>query len=150
MLHRAYNARDRAYMMIGYLPIYTRARRYRGGGFFNFTRKFMAPIGRSMFSGVKSLARNKTFQKIGKKALQKGVEVTANVAVDALQGRNVGESIRDHSRQAALNALVGPDKPRKLKQRKRRASAAVLHKSQTKRKRRKTTLRAALNRKHLF
>ena len=112
----------------GYLPIYAGRRRHRESGFFSSARKFLAPIGRSMFSGVKSLAGNKAFQNIVKKALQKGVEVAANVTVDALQGRNVDESIRDHSKQAALNALVGPSKPRKLKQGKCKGSTAALHK----------------------
>ena len=98
----------------GYVSIYAGARRHRDDSFCNSARKLVAHIERSMFSAVKSLARNNTFQNIGKKPLPKCVEVTANVAVDALQGRNVGESIRDHSRQAALIALVGRDKPRKL------------------------------------
>ena len=64
------------------------------------------------------------------------MEVAADVAVNAFLGRNVGESIKDHSRQAALNVLVGYDKPRELKQRKRKDSTPALHMSQPKWKRR--------------
>ena len=79
----------------------------RGGGVFRSFRTFMAPVGRSALSGVKAIAKNKTVQKIAKKAATKGAEVLTGVAVDALQGRDIHESLKERSRNAALEALTG-------------------------------------------
>ena len=100
----------------------------RGGGVFGSFRKFMAPVGRSALSGLKAVARNKTVQDIAKKAATKGAEVLTGVAVDALQGRNVHESLKERSRDAALEALTGQST----------ASAGVSNKRKRKRKQKQT------------
>ena len=93
--------------MSGGYTVYGGYRRQRGAGIFGSFRKYMAPIGRQAFSGLKSIARNKTVQDIAKKAAAKGAEVLTGVAVDALQGRNIGESLRERGREVALRTLTG-------------------------------------------
>ena len=120
----------------------------------------MAPIGRQALSGLKSIAKNKTVQKIAKKAAEKGAQVLTEVAVDALHGRDIGESFKERSRDVALNSLGvrsnAQAKPRprkraarKLKQKKRSAPAKTIAQPPAKRRRRNLS-RAALNRKNLF
>ena len=123
-------------------------------------RNNSSSIGKRLVSGVKSLARNKTLRRMGKKALVKGAEIGAQVAVDALTGRHIGESITTRSKEAALETLTGQratsiKRPsihlrRKLKQRKRAAPFSI-DKSQPPGKRlRKARSRARLNRRQLF
>ena len=100
----------------------------RGAGVFGSFRKFIAPVGKSALSGMKSIAKNKTVQKIAKKAATKGAEVLTGVAVDALQGRDIHESLKERSRDAALQALTGQsntgisNKQKKRRKRKRNQS----------------------------
>ena len=156
----------------GYI-VYKGSRRQRGAGIFGSLRQYMSPIGRQALQGIKKIARNKTVQNIAKKAAAKGAEVLTTVAVDALHGRDVGESLRERSREAALRALTGdasaqapPSRKRKassagrrsrkrakkLKQRKRLGPAKqILQGPPPKRRRQGTGLsRAALNRRSLF
>ena len=109
----------------GYV-VYEGARRQRGAGVFGSFRKFMAPIGRQALQGVKAIAKNKTVQNIAKQAAAKGAEVLTNVAVDALQGRNIGESLKEHSKDVALRTLTGtssvPTNNNNKRKRKRKAS----------------------------
>ena len=146
------NARSNFYSQPSSLSafrIYSGARRQRGGGFLGSARNFMAPVGKSVFSAIKSTgkfiapagksimnaakaaAKSKLAKDIAKKTLQKSVEVAGSVAVDALQGRDVNEAIKERSREAALQTLVGNPPPkrrsvkRKLKQRKKRPVSIV-------------------------
>ena len=149
-----------SYMAGGY-TVYGGYRRQRGAGMFGSFRKMMAPIGRQAFRGLKTIAKNKTVRQIAKQAAQKSAEVLSGVAVDALQGRNVGDSFKERARNAALESLgVNPPdeyaKPaprkravRKLKQKKRSAPVKTIVQPPIK-KRRRTQSRAALNRKNLF
>ena len=157
----------------GYI-VYGGYRRQRGAGAFGSFRKFMAPIGRQALQGMKSLARNKTVRNIAKQAATKGAEILTTAAVDALQGRNLGEALRERGREVALRTITGepvvapPTAPRKrkhasrstsrkrkaatinnFKQTKRLASAHVLQKAPVAKKRRKGS-RAELRRKELF
>ena len=159
--------------MAGGFTVYGGYRRQRGAGVLGSFRKFMAPVGRQALSGIKSFARNKTVQQIAKQAAAKGAEVLTGVAVDALQGRNIGESLKERSRDAALRTLTGapaapapapapaaaaaaPSRGRKkmhgkrLKQKKRLPSSKVLSQAPARKKRRCTASRAALNRRDLF
>ena len=90
----------------GYI-VYGGYRRQRGGGAFGSFRKFMAPIGRQALQGMKSLARNKTVRNIAKQAATKGAEILTTAAVDALQGRNLGEALRERGREVALRTITG-------------------------------------------
>ena len=160
---------DPSYQRGGY-TVYGGYRRQRGAGVFGSFRNFMAPIGRQALSGIKNIARNKTVQNLAKQAAAKGAEVLTGVAVDALQGRNIGESFKQRGKEAVINVLTGdppasaPSRKRKrgkkLKQKKRLPPAKQQKKrlppaKQTVRgppskKRRKAKSRAALNRKNLF
>ena len=107
-----------SHMTGGTFTVYGGYRRQRGAGILGSFRQYMAPIGRQALSGIKQIARNKTVQNIAKQAAAKGAEVLAGVAVDALQGRNIGDSLKQRSRDVALRTLVGepmptaiPDKP---------------------------------------
>ena len=111
----------------GYI-VYGSQRRQRGAGVFGSFRKFMAPIGRQALAGVKSIAKNKTVQDIAKKAAAKSAEVLTGVAVDALQGHNVHESLKERSRIAALEALTGKSAAESTpvtKKRKRTGASAI-------------------------
>ena len=142
--------------------VYSGARRQRGGGFFGSMRRFMVPIGRTALSGIKRIAANKTVQKIAKKAAEKGAEVLTTAAVDALQGRNFGEALKNRSREVALTTLTGqaatprPSQRRRLKQSRKRAlpmsdkySSIATPPPPPKRRRKKST-RASIHRKELF
>lgn len=163
-------------MVGGGFTVYGGYRRQRGAGVFGSFRKYLAPVGRQALSGIKQIARNKTVQKIAKQAAAKGAEVLSGVAIDALQGRNIGESFKERGREVALRTLTGEtaaaaapatnrnrkrqanrSKSRKgkraatrLKQRKRSASFNALKKATPAKKRRRTLSRAALNRRDLF
>ena len=88
-------------------PVYSGKRRQRGGKLFGSFRNFMAPIGKQLLQGVKTVARNQTVQNVAKNLAKRGTEVLASVAVDALHGRNVGEAFKERTREAALSALTG-------------------------------------------
>lgn len=64
---------------------------------------------RAAVKGVKTASRNELLRSAAQKALEQGVMIGTNVAVDALQGRNVGESIKQRSAERALNVLTGAD-----------------------------------------
>ena len=164
-----------SHMLGGAFTIYSGTRRQRGGSFFGSLKKIMVPVGQSAVRGLKAAARNPMVQSAAKRVLEQGIALGTNVAVDALQGRNVGESIRERAREGALQALTGTPtgsaptqtpkrkrkRPRKLKQRKATPVHATSHqppakrrktsRSQTAVKKRKRSLsRAALNREELF
>ena len=145
--------------MAGGYIVYKGSRRQRGAGIFGSFRKFLVPAGRQALSGIKKLASNKTVQNIAKKAAETGAEVLTNVAVDALQGRNIGESFKERGQQAAMNALAGKSAPvarqrmkKKFKQKRKRlpASKQLAGQGGPPTKKRRTISRAALNRKQLF
>lgn len=167
------------YMTGGVLPVYSGRRRFRGGGIFSSIRTALAPIGRQVLQGVKTIAKNSTVRNFAKEVGKRGTQVLANVAVDALQGRNVGEAFKERSRQAALTALTGEDlepmdvsepiapvyeptvkssqsssRAKKqvfaLKQNKRTPSIQAVRKAALTKRKAKRLSRAALNRKDLF
>ena len=121
-------------------------------------KKTSLPIKSSIIKGAKSVVKSKAFKEIGRKALEKGAEVAASVAVDALTGRHVGQSIKERSREAALRTLTGQDHEpshsvqvrRKLKQKKRPAPSSTVSSAPSAKRRRKARSRAARNRKQLF
>jgi hypothetical protein len=112
----------------------------------------LAPIGRQALQGMKSIANNKTVRHLAKEAAKRGTEVLAGVAVDALQGRNVGEALTERSREMALRALTGEgNKPvKKRKQFKQSRKRPKKNHSQPPPNKRRRLSRAALNRKSLF
>lgn len=108
------------FMSGGLYRVYAGSRPQHGSGILSNIRSYMAPLGSTALRGLKSVARNKTFRQVAKKAAEKGAEVLTGVAVDALQGEHIGESLKSRSRQAALETLVGPpsnnSRRKKLKQ----------------------------------
>ena len=175
--------------------IYTGTRRQRGGSFFGSMRKYVAPMGRTAIHGfktaarttargvraagrltargIKAAAKNKVVQNVAQKALEQGVMLGTNVAVDALQGRNVGDSLKRHSTQQALDVLTGSStttptaaesSPRRRRGRKRTMTSRKLKQNGTtravnfataeappaKRRRRRTLSRADRYRNQLF
>ena len=86
--------------------VYGGYRRQRGAGIFGSFRKYMAPIGRQALSGMKTVAANKSVQNMAKQAAAKGAEVLTGVAIDAIHGRNVGDSFQQRGREVALRALM--------------------------------------------
>lgn len=150
------------FMSGGNYQVYAGGPFQRGGGILSSMRSYLAPIGSKALQGIKAMARNKTVQSIAKKAAERGAEVLTGVAVDALQGRDIGNSLKERSRQMALNTLTGnssnaspqPRRRKKLKQKKSRkrlpstkriASAPLAKKNRT-----KSLSRASLNRSELF
>ena len=146
MNHNFYSAPSS--MSGGYI-VYGGYRRQRGAGFRASFRNFMAPIktqaasfakqaGKQAVRGIKALARNETVRNIAKTAATKGAEVLTGVAVDALHGRDAGESFRERSRQAALDVLTGKEEPTQTNRRTQKrkltrtpsTSVAVLKQSQ--------------------
>jgi hypothetical protein len=130
-------------------------------------RKYMAPIGRQAFKGIKQVARSKTMRRIGKAAAAKGAEVLTGVAVDALTGQNVGESFKNRTRDVALRTLTGEEEQQQQQQRRRQPQGRKRHIQKLKqttntanhitstartpsRKKRRIISRAALNRNSLF
>ena len=166
--------------MAGGYVVYGGYRRQRGAGIMGSVRKYMAPlrnnmaiVGRQAVRGLKSVAQNKTVRNLAKNAALKGAEVLTSVAVDALQGRDIGESFRERGREAALRTLTGEPSNitptpvrksrakkrkqsttrvvRKLKQKKRSMGPAKqLLQAPAKKRRRKHSSRAARNRLELF
>ena len=121
-------------------------------------KKSSTPIKSSIIKGAKSVVNSKAFKAIGRKALEKGAEVAASVAVDALTGKHVGDSIKERSREVALRTLTGQDLApaprvqlqRKLKQKKRPAPSSTITSTPSAKRRRKARSRAARNRGQLF
>jgi len=145
------------YMSGGAFTIYSGSRRQMGGGFLGSLRSAMAPMGRNILKGFKSLARNKTVQDIAKTAAQKGAEVLTGVAVDALQGQNIGQSLEARSKRAALEALIGNKEPvakrRKVTIKSEKSKKVFKQKNGIKRKNKSSKgklSRAELNRRELF
>ena len=139
----------------GYI-VYGGYRRQRGAGAFGSFRKFLAPAASQAFKGVKSFAKSRQAQKLGQKLISTGVSTLGNVAADALQGRNVGEAIKERSKEAALQTLTGNNsssgkKHKNLKQNKRsHPSQAASQQAPSAKKRRKASSRAQKHRKELF
>lgn len=148
----------------GAFTIYSGSRRQRGGGFLGSFRKIMAPVGRNMVKGIKTIAKNKTVQEIAKAAAQKGAEVLTNVAVDALQGQHIGHSLGQRTKQAALDALTGQSSSSAPVAKKRKVTVKSSYINTSKKLKQKKRLgrkrkvtrgkkrlsRAELNRKELF
>lgn len=111
----------------GSFTIYSGARRHRGGSFLGSLSRFVAPIGRQAFSGIKRLAQNKTVRNIAKQAIARGAEAAANVTADALHGRNVADAVQQRSKEAAITLMddTMQSPPRKLKQKKAKAVKVV-------------------------
>ena len=165
-----------SYMSGGLFTIYSGSRRQRGGSFLGSVKKFIVPAGRTAMrgfkaagrlavKGVKAAAKNEAVRNVAKKALEHGLMIGTNVAVDALQGRNVGEAIKERAREHALQTLTGaqpvtaaadvtPKRRKRKRSRKLKQSAPATVKTQTRAppaKRRRIELsRARLNRKQLF
>ena len=183
------------YLSGGAFTIYSGSRRQRGGSVLGSIRKFVVPAGHTLMRGIKSAgqtavrgiksagqyavkgakaaAKNETVREVAKKALEHGVTIGTNVAVDALQGRKVGEAIKERAREEALQALTGrqpvtasvvtpsnarlvshprPKKRKRSRTQKLKQSTPVTVEKKTRppAKRRRTLSRARLNRKQLF
>ena len=150
-----------SYMSGGYI-VYGERRRQRGAGIMGSFRKYMAPIGRQAFKGIKQVARSKTMRRIGKAAAAKGAEVLTGVAVDALTGQNVGESFKNRTRDVALRTLTGEEQQQrrqpqgrkrhiqKLKQTPNTSNLITSTARAPPWKKRRIISRAALNRNSLF
>ena len=157
-----------SYMNGGTYPIYSGSRRQqKGGGLLGSISKYIAPLGRKAIhtmkriaipmgrkalAGVKRLSKNKTVQKLAREAARRGTEVLANVAADAIQGENVGSSLKRRAQAMAYNTLVGeslvPEKKvKKFKQTKRPTRQFITTAKAGKYRR---LSRARLNRKNLF
>lgn len=67
-------------------PVFSGSRRQRGGGIFGTLAKFFTPI-----------AKN-----VGKSLLVNGIDLAKNVAHDAMQGRNIGESLKRRGKASAI------------------------------------------------
>lgn len=127
----------------GAFTIYSGARRHRGGSLLGSLSRFVAPLGRQAFTGIRKLAQNKTVRNIAKQAIAKGAEAAANVTADALQGRNVADALKQHSKQAVVTVLDDtmqspPPPPRKLKQKKARTGKVVTYSPITPQKRKRS------------
>ena len=131
-----------SYMTGGNYIVYSGARRQRGGAFLSSFKSAIAPLGRGLLSGakvagrhmlsgakyagknvisgIKKAAKNKTVRQIAKQAVQKGSEIAASAAVDALQGRNLNEALRERSREVALKTLTGQDSNMPLRRKRKR------------------------------
>ena len=75
-------------------PVFVGTRRQVGGVFGSIARSFLPFIKRAAVPVLKE---------VGKNALELGT----NVAFDALQGENVGESLKARGKQSAINLLDG-------------------------------------------
>ena len=148
-----------SYMSGGY-TVYGGTRRQRGGSIFGSIRKMFAPVGRRAIDEVKNVATL-----AARKTAAKGAQVLSGVALDAIRGRNIGDSFKKRGTAAAMQSLEetlaplaqGNYPPRKkqkqqppakkLKQRKK--STAPIKRAPLKKRNRKLS-RAALNRNRLF
>ena len=122
----------------GMYHVYNSSRPQNGSGVLGSVASFLTPMGKLAMRGLSS--------KIGKKVAAKGAEVLTGVAVDALRGQRVGESMKKRSRDAALEALTSsytkPAKKLKQKQKKKQAvkRPASVNTSTTRSKKRRVTL----------
>ncbi len=82
---------------LGGFPVFAGSRRQVGGNIFGSIARFTLPLLKN-FGRKVGLPLLKT---VGRKALG----VAANVAADALQGRNAKEALKSHAREAALDTL---------------------------------------------
>ena len=143
---------------VGGYVVYGGYRRQRGAGAFGSFRKFLAPVASQAFQGAKNFATSKQGRSLGRKIISKGVSTLGSVAADAIQGRNVGEAIKERSKEAALQTLTGNNsssgkkrKRKNLKQNKRsHPSQAASHQAPPAKKRRKASSRAQKRRRELF
>ncbi|MEL7307315.1 MAG: hypothetical protein AAGK05_05200 [Pseudomonadota bacterium] len=150
------------FMSGGNYRVYAGGPFQRGGGILSSIRSYLAPMGSKALQGIKTIARNKTVQNIARKAAEKGAEVLTSVAVDALQGHDVGNSFKERSRQMALNTLTGnssnasyqPTRRKKLKQKRGKkrlpSTKRIASEPLAKKNRVRPLSRAKLNRSQLF
>ena len=125
-----------SYMSGGNYVVYTGARRQRGGSLFSSFKSSLAPLGKglargarfagsqmlrgakfagkNLLSGVKQAAKNEMVRKIAKQAAQKGTEIAVSATVEALQGRNFGEALKEKGREVALDTLTGQNSDDKV------------------------------------
>ena len=113
--------------MSGGFTTYSGVRRQRGGNILGALGKLIVPAGRTALKGIMDVAKSQGVRRLAQKGVEQAVAVGTSVALDALQGRNVGESIKQRSREAALAALTGPTQ--------RTVAAADARKAPVKRKR---------------
>ena len=103
---------------------YNSSRPQNGPGILSSIASFLAPIGKMAIRGLTG--------NIGRKVASKGAEVLTGVAVDALRGQHVGESLKRRARNAALDALTAP--VRKLKQKGVKRSKSKIGKASKRRR----------------
>ena len=89
-------------------PVFVGGRRQVGGGLFGSLQRILTP-------SIRRIAKP-LLKKVGSNMLELG----ANVAADALQGENVGESLKARAKQTALNTLSDLATTRSLPKRRRR------------------------------
>jgi len=107
-------------------PVFVGGRRQVGGGIFGALRRMVLPTLKKY--GVPIMKR------VGSRALDFG----ANVAADALQGEDIGESMKMRAQQSAIDALDDLTKTRRTVRKKRRKSRQVGSGRVTKQRRRKS------------
>ena len=98
----------------GGIPFFAGSRRQFGGGIFGSITRLLMPAVKNFILPTASSA----LKSIGKSALNIG----KNVAMDALQGRNIKDALIDHTKQEAVTQLENhftdspaPPAPRKRK-----------------------------------
>ena len=133
----------------GYI-VYGGYRRQRGAGAFGSFRKFLAPAASQAFQTVKNFAKSRQGQNLGKKIISKGVSTLGTVAADALQGRNVGEAIKERSKEAALQTLIGGEKPKRKRKNLKQKKRSPPSQAPPAKKRRKASSRAEKRHRELF
>ena len=138
-----------SYYASGGYPVYVGGRRQVGGG-------ILGSIGRMILPSLKKIALP-LLKKAGKSLLQVGT----NVATDALSGRNFKDSLQQHSRTAALDALNSVNRQvnynptdtrpslgsRRMRRRRGRQVGSGRITKQSRRKRRRTLNRRRVARK---
>ena len=121
-----------SYMAGGSFPIYSGSRKQVGGSFFGSMRQYLAPMAKTAAAGFRTAAKNETLRSmaktLAKEATKKGVEVLTNVTVDALQGKDAGESFKEHSRSAAIDILTDVNDNISPKGREKRKARRLLNK----------------------
>lgn len=157
-----------SYMNGGSYTIYSGSRRQqKGGGMLGSFKKLVVPfgrramttmkkvvvpLGRQVLKGAKNLAKNKTAQKIAMEVAKQGTKMLGEVVSDAMNGENVGTSLKNRGKAAALEFIADESKePKKvsknLRQTKRPAPKSI---NATRAKKYRRLSRAKLNRKNLF
>ena len=86
-----------SHLSLGGYPVFAGSRRQVGGNIFGSIARFTLPLLKN-FGRKVGLPLLKT---VGRQALG----VAANVAADALQGKNAKEALKSHAREAALDTL---------------------------------------------